>query len=116
MRTSDIAIIGERDAVLCLKAVGVEVIPASDAAEARERLLEALEQGYQVVFLTETLAGGPEGRFRGVELGPRQSVVLIPGPRGEPSLGRAHLREVVRKAVGADIFVNVSEKDESEKR
>lgn len=110
MRTSDVAIIGERDAVLCMKAVGIEVIPATDAAEAGDRLRDALDRGFKVVFLTETLAGGLGPRLREVALGPRQSVVLIPGPRGVPSLGRAHLREVVRRAVGADIFVHESEK------
>ena len=121
MRTSDIAIVGERDAVLCLKAVGVEVIPAADGAEAADRLREAIDRGFKVVFLTETLAGALGDRLRELPLGPRQSVVLIPGPRGEPSLGQAHLREVVRRAVGADIFVQGSEtggsrKDESERR
>jgi len=107
--TSNVAVLGDRDSILCFKAVGVDVFPAAGPAEAVKIFGELVRGGYAVIFVTEQLAVGLDEQIREVAYRPLPSVVLIPNSKGALGYGSRHIREVVKKAVGADIFAEGEE-------
>ena len=109
MPTSNVAVIGDRDSVLCFKAVGVDVYPAADPAEAAEIFGRLIRDEYAVIFITEPLAVELDEQIQEVAYRPLPSVVLIPNSKGALGHGSERIREVVKKAVGADIFAEGEE-------
>lgn len=110
MSTSNIAIIGDRDSISCFHAVGVDVYPAEQPEEVRSVFQTVSKGDYAIVFVTEQSARHIEEELQEIAWQRLPSVVLIPNNRGSLGLGRKVVREVVKRAVGADIM-----KDEEEK-
>jgi V/A-type H+-transporting ATPase subunit F len=106
---SKVAVLGDRDSILCFRAVGVDVFPTDDPAEAVKIFDRLVREEYAVIFITEPLAVGLEEQIREVAYRPLPSVVLIPDSTGTLGHGSRHIREVVRKAVGADILAQGEE-------
>jgi len=102
--TSNIAVIGDRDSILCFQAVGLKTFPVLGPEEARERMAQVLKGDYAVIFLTEGLAGSLEDMIEEVSSRPLPSIVLIPNNRGSLGIALSKMRDMIRKAVGADIF------------
>ncbi len=109
MPTSNVAVLGDRDSILCFKAVGVDVFPAAGPEEAAKIFGELVRGEYAVIFVTEQLAVGLDEQIREVAYRPLPSVVLIPNSKGSLGHGSRHIRDVVKKAVGADIFAEGEE-------
>jgi len=104
MHMSKIAVIGNNDAVLGFKALGVTVYPVVSASEAKEALREVSEGGYAAVFVTEPYAAALEEQIR--ELGSKATpvVTVIPDNRGNLGLGMKRIKSQVEKAIGVDIL------------
>jgi V/A-type H+-transporting ATPase subunit F len=109
VNTSNIAIIGDKDSVLSFKAVGVSVFPTTDVEEARKIFRELIRGDYAVIYITEQLAEGLDDEIQKVAFQPLPSVVLIPNSKGSLGFGSRRIREVVKKAVGADILADSEE-------
>jgi len=109
VNTSNVAVIGDRDSVLCFKAVGVNVFPTADVEEARRIFQRLIRGDYAVIFVTEQLAEGLDEEIGQVAFQPLPSVVLIPNSQGTLGFGAKRIREVVKKAVGADILADSEE-------
>lgn len=110
MSTSNIAVIGDRDSVLCFNAIGVDVFPVVDVEGAKRTFEDVYGGNYAVIFITEEFAAKIEDKLREVAWRPLPSVVLIPNNRGSLGLGLSKVRETVKKAVGADIFAESEER------
>ena len=109
MNTSNIAIIGDKDSVLCFKAVGVSVFPAAEAEEARKIFRKLVRGNYAVIYITEKLAADLDEDIQEIAFQPLPSVVLIPNSKGSLGFGARRIREIVKKAVGADILADSEE-------
>jgi V/A-type H+-transporting ATPase subunit F len=109
VRTSDVAVLGDRDSILCFKAVGVDVFPTADPIAASTIFGQLIRDGYAVIFVTEQLAADLDDQIQEVAYQPLPSVVLIPNSKGALGHGVRRIREVVRKAVGADILADSEE-------
>ena len=109
MPISNVAVIGDRDSILCFRAVGVEVFPTAEPAEAGKIFDRLVREEYAVIFITEPLAVELEEQIQEVAYRPLPSVVLIPNSKGTLGHGSRHIREVVKKAVGADILAQGEE-------
>ena len=99
-----IAVIGDRDTVLCFRALGLEGVEAENAEDARRMLHKMAKENYAILYLTEQFAaelGDEIARYRDT-LTP--AVILIPGRSGSLGIGSANVRAAVEKAVGADIL------------
>jgi V/A-type H+-transporting ATPase subunit F len=107
--TSNVAVLGDRDSILCFRAVGVDVFPVAAPGEARKIFPELVRGEYAVIFVTEQLAAELEEQIQEVAYRPLPSVVLIPNSKGSLGYGSKHIRGVVRKAVGADILAEGEE-------
>jgi len=99
-----IAVLGDRDSVLGFRALGLEVYPVEDAAEARRTLHHLARNDYAVIYVTEqlsTLISSEIDRYKD-EVTP--AIILIPGKNGSMGLGHQALQSAVERAVGADIL------------
>ena len=99
-----IAVMGDHDSVLGIKALGLDVFPAETVEEAKSTLHRLATEEYAVIYLTEQLANHmPEelARYKD-ELTP--AIILIPGKEGSLGIGMANVKKSVERAVGADIL------------
>jgi V/A-type H+/Na+-transporting ATPase subunit F len=105
--------VGERDAVLCFKAVGMRVIPAATPEETTRALFTLAKEGVRVIFITERAAKlAPEALERYAH-DPQVAIIPIPGSAGADGYALARVRANVEKAIGADIlFSNNAERKE----
>jgi V/A-type H+-transporting ATPase subunit F len=102
--TSNIAVIGDRDSILCFQAVGLKTFPVLGPEEARGEMAQALKGDYAVIFITEGFASPLEDMIEEASNRPLPSIVLIPNNRGSLGIALGRMRDMIRKAVGADIF------------
>jgi V/A-type H+-transporting ATPase subunit F len=101
---SNVAVIGDKDSILCFRAIGVLTFPVSQPAEARTVVRRLLQGTVSVIFITEQLAEGMMDLIEELGRMSMPSVVLIPNNQGSLGLGMERIRQTVIKAVGADIF------------
>jgi V/A-type H+-transporting ATPase subunit F len=99
-----LAVIGDIDSVVLFKAVGVDVFPVSSPAEAEDALVRLSDGEYAVICITEQFAADLLPVVERFGDRPSPAVVFIPSNKGSEGIGMARLREVVKKAVGADIL------------
>ena len=104
LKTSNMAVIGDRDSILPFRAVGMKVMPVADAQEAAQAFDDLVNAKYVVIFITERVAVEIGERIEATALQILPSVVLIPDNRGSLGLATEKVRQTVSKAIGADIF------------
>lgn len=89
-------VVGERDAVLAFKALGMRVIAVSTPEETTKALHRLYSNHAQQV--PETLE-----RYK---TDPKCAVIPIPGSSGANGFGLSRVKANVEKAIGADILFN----------
>ena len=105
-----IAVIGDKDAVLAFKAVGVEVYDAT-TADIAASLLRKLAQGqYAVILIAENLAEQIPEVLARMKSQPYPAVVPIPITATSSGFGLQGIKNDVEKAIGVDIIFNKEEK------
>jgi V/A-type H+-transporting ATPase subunit F len=106
MSTSEVAVIGDKDSILCFKAVGANVFPVKDSQEAEKILKELIRnRTFGVVFVTEEFGKELEPLIESVSDRVLPSIVLIPGRKGTEGIGMQKIQHNVIRAVGADIML-----------
>jgi len=81
MVQNKIAVVGDKDAVLGFKAVGVEVFDATTTEQANKLVKELSKQNYAVVFLAESLAEQIPETLAKLKTQPFPAIVPIPTER-----------------------------------
>ena len=99
-----IAVIGGRDSVLGVRALGLETCIAETGEQAKAAIHRMAKENYAIIYLTEYLAAQipAEIERRREDLSP--AIILIPGREGSLGIGMAGVRTATEKAVGADIL------------
>ena len=98
------AVIGDKDSIYGYAALGMDVNPVTDDAQAARKLRELAEGDYAVRYITEALAAripGEIARYREQML---PAIILIPGVYGNTGAGIANVKKSVEQAVGSDIL------------
>ena len=104
--------VGERDAVLCFKAIGMRVIPTTNAEETTAALFRMYREKVRVVFITENAAKQAAEALERYKSDTDITIIPIPGSQGSAGYGMARVKANVEKAIGADIlFGNQQEKE-----
>ena len=104
------AVMGDTESVQGFAAVGLDIFPCDDPAEAGallRRLAAAGEPGreeYGVIYLTERLAALLERELDALDGQMLPAVIPIPGVHGNTGAGLERVRACVEKAVGSDIL------------
>jgi V/A-type H+/Na+-transporting ATPase subunit F len=101
--------VGERDAVLCFKAVGMQVIPTATPEETARALFTLTRQGVKVIFITERAARLALEALERYKADPQVAVIPIPGSAGADGYAMSRVRANVEKAIGADILFSNNE-------
>jgi len=97
-----VAVVGRHDVVVAFQAAGLAVFPVEPGPGAAEAVEGIIARGHRVLFFTEDLFG---------DIAPvldrhRKEAVpcLVALPLGGVQRSVARLKQVVRRAVGADVF------------
>ena len=96
--------VGERDAVLCFKAVGMRVEPAATPEETARALFRLTREGVRVIFITETAAMQAPEALKRYQAESDIAIIPIPGSQGSTGYALRRVRANVEKAIGADIL------------
>ena len=101
-----IAVVGEKDTVLCFKAIGLDVFPVyEETPENSRRTVDHLaREGYDLLFITEQIAKTIEETIERYKNQMLPAIILIPGSRGSLGLGLRKIRDNVEKAVGVNVL------------
>lgn len=108
-----IAVIGPRDVVSGLRAVGTEVFPAQDASAALAQMehLKALTVDdtklvvYAVVcVIEEVLQGADPAVYDELVAGSLPAFIIIPGPQGSSGQAEARIKRLAEQAVGTALW------------
>jgi V/A-type H+-transporting ATPase subunit F len=100
---AQIAVVGNRETVVAFQAAGLSVHPADAGPEAAARVEELVRAGFRVIFFTEELfpfLGEVLEKYRKRAV---PCLVALPVSAGSQE-SVARLKEVVKRAVGADVF------------
>jgi len=98
-----IAVIGDRDSVCGFSAIGLEVFPSDNNEDGAKLLKKLAEEGYAVIYITETLHEQLEELIKSYREAPLPAIIPIPGIEGNTGKGMLSLKETVIKAVGSDV-------------
>ncbi len=104
MFSTKIAAVGDFDSVLMFQSMGVQVYAVEESTKGREHFLQILKQGFEIVFLTERLGEKWSDIIQEAGIKRKPAVVLIPDQKGSTGFALSRIRDIVKKAVGADIL------------
>lgn len=103
--------VGEKDAVMAFKAIGVRAVAAQTAEQTDAAIHGLIKAGARVIFVTEAAARlAPEmiARYDGdADI----SIIPVPGNLGTDGYGLQRLHQNMLKAIGADILHDNNEKE-----
>lgn len=112
-----IAIVGNKDAILGFKALGLETHDANSTEEAVQTLYKLKtsttgnEEGpdrhsaYAIIFITEDLALGiSKEDYKKLSREALPAIIPVPGTKGTTGYGIRRIGKMVEQAVGSDIF------------
>ena len=101
-----IGVIGDRDSILCYKAFGMDIFPATESEpEESRRLVDRLaREAYGIIFVTEQIAQTIAETIDHYTRSTLPAIILIPGVKGTLGIGAARIRDNVEKAVGINIL------------
>lgn len=96
--------IGEYDIVFPFKAVNLEVEAVSSGQEALEAVRKFKDAGYALILVQEDFLEAIQSVLDETIESPLPAIISIPGSESTRGQALLRLREVIKKAVGMDIF------------
>jgi vacuolar-type H+-ATPase subunit F/Vma7 len=99
-----LAIIGQKQTIMPFLATGahVEYVKKGDSIKVVEALIA---QGYKIIFFTEEFIDELEDVLVEYRNQTIPCLIPIPSGRGKTKLALERIRGVIKKAVGADVFL-----------
>lgn len=97
-----VGVIGDRDSVLCFRAVGFEVFEVVSAKEAYD-ILKKIKKDFAVIFVISEFYTQIKSEIDETEAA-LPAIISLPGKNGSDGSGLRELKTAVEKAVGADIL------------
>ena len=104
LSSADIGAIGNREAILCLQAVGVSIFPSKTGHEAKRAFRSMTKNKFAIILITEAIAELIKDEIEDYRTSTFPAVVVIPDNTGSKGMGLQHIEDAVIKAVGANIF------------
>ena len=103
----NIAVLGDAESIKGFSAVGLDIFPCDDAAEAGALLRRVADSDrYAVIYLTESVYLASDKVRARYEERLTPAIIPIPGVVGNKGTGVKRLSSFVEKAVGSDIIFN----------
>ena len=101
-----IGVIGDSDAVMAFRTLGMRVISAGTPQQAAQAVHKMVKDKVPVVFISEDIARQIPDIMDHYSADPLVSLIPIPGTGGADGLGMQRLHANVEKAGGVDILLN----------
>lgn len=101
-----VAVLGERDSIYGLAAIGLETYPVDNPEEARQILKNLAENRYAVIYVTEALQAEMRVEIERYLASEIPAIIPIPGVSGNTGRGMYDIKRTVERAVGSDIIFN----------
>ncbi len=101
---ASIAVIGDGQSIQCFRSVGFSTFAAPDAKSGGEQLKRAVKEGFEIIFITETLSVELKEIIQRYKSQPTPAIIPIPSVEGNLGYGMAAIKSNVEKAVGVDIL------------
>lgn len=98
------AVLGDRDSIYGFSALGLSIFPAEEKTDAARTLRRLAENGYAVIYVTESLAAQLTDEIAEYAGALTPAIVPIPGAWGNTGLGISNVKHFVEQAVGSDII------------
>lgn len=102
-----VGVVGRPEVIAPFRAAGFAVFPVEPGPDAGSKIESLLQAGLSVLFYTEDLAPQLAGLTARYSRGATPCLVML--PMGAEQRGLERLREIVRRAVGADVFGRAQE-------
>jgi V/A-type H+-transporting ATPase subunit F len=100
-----IGVVGDKDSVLCFKALGLNVFTVAEGdSENTRKLIDRLARDYGVIFITEQAAESVMETIDRYKNEILPAIILIPGGKGSLGTGLARVAQNVERAVGINIL------------
>lgn len=99
-----IGVIGNRDAILPFRLIGLETFPVTTAEQAKAQLSQLAKQDFGIIYLTEDFAQMIPDTIRYYDTLVTPAVILIPTHKGQLGIGMQRIQDNVEKAVGQNIL------------
>ena len=101
-----IAVLGEKDSVVGFSALGLDVFPVENDAQAHAKFRSITRDtdNYAIIYVTETYFPALETEIAKYKDSATPAVILIPGANGSTGLGLSALNDAVERAIGTDII------------
>lgn len=97
-----VGVVGRPEVIAPFRAAGFAVFPVEPGPDASSKVEALLEAGLSVLFYTEDLSPHLAGLLGRYSRSATPGLVML--PMGAEQRGFERLREIVRRAVGADVF------------
>jgi vacuolar-type H+-ATPase subunit F/Vma7 len=97
-----VGVVGRADVIAPFRAAGFAVFPVEPGPDAGARVEALIVSGLSVLFYTEDLSAHLAGLIGRYSRSATPCLVML--PMGAEQRGFERLREIVRRAVGADVF------------
>lgn len=101
---SKIAFIGDKNLILGFQVLGISIYPARESKEAIRILKKISKEGYEIIYLLESLAREMFGVIAEFDTQSLPIITLIPDLKQKTDLGYQYLAEQVKKAVGIELI------------
>lgn len=99
-----IGVVGPRNSVLGFMALGFGVSEAENAEKAGECVNKMANEGYALIFVTQSLAKEIQPIIDKYSSKKLPSIVILPNEDGGSDYGEEILKEAVIRATGADLL------------
>jgi len=97
-----VGVVGRPEVIAPFRAAGFAVFPVEPGPDASSKVETLLDAGLSVLFYTEDLSPHLAGLLGRYSRSATPGLVML--PMGAEQRGFERLREIVRRAVGADVF------------
>ena len=97
------AVMGDYDSIYGFGALGLDIYPADDKAEAAHLLRKLAGGEDPIIYITEALAGQIEEEIEKYKEMVTPAIILIPGVLGNTGAGVQGVKDSVEQAIGSDI-------------
>lgn len=98
------AVIGDASSIAGFAALGLTVMSTAEPAEAASLVRKADDEGHAVIFVTEGLAKDMPETLAQYSGKPLPILLIIPDNEGHVGGAMAKLKNIVERALGADIL------------
>ena len=99
-----IAVVGDKDSIYGFAALGMDVYPTVDEAEAEQTIKRLAKNDFGIIFITEELADKLRGLLDDYRFTATPAIIQIPGVKGNSGSAQKELGRTVEKAIGSNIL------------